>query len=209
MTLVKSKRQIVPTTALSKLLALNKRYKFVQGGTSASKTFSIMMILIDRAQSNANKDIEVIGQTVPHLKDGPIKDFKFIMNEQGYWSDERWNSSDRIYTFETGSTISFKSVDKMGKAKGPRRDVLFLNEANELEWKIVDQLMVRTRDDIWADWNPENEFWYHEHIKDDIDHDFVILNYMDNEGLDQNTISFIEAKKENRNWWRVYGLGQR
>ena len=195
------------TTATKKLLALRKRIKVLQGGTSAGKTFSTMMILIDKAQSNDALTIDVISQTAPHLVDGAIKDFKTIMMEQNYWSDDRWNVVAREYTFETKSTIKFKSVDKLGKAKGPRRDILFLNEANEMDWNIVDQLMARTRGDIWMDYNPSAEFWYHEHIQDNQEHDFLIINYKDNEALDDNTIDYIESKKDNKNWWRVYGLG--
>ena len=196
------------TTATKKLLEKKERIGVVQGGTSAGKTFSIIMILIDKAQSNDGLSIDVISQTVPHLIDGAVKDFKTVMMEQGYWVDDNWNSTAREYTFETNSTIKFKSVDKLGKAKGPRRDILFLNEANEMEWEIVDQLMARTRDDIWIDYNPSSEFWYHDNIKDSLAHDFYKINYTHNEALDGNTIEYIESKKDNKNWWRVYGLGE-
>lgn len=195
------------TTSTKKLLNLKKRIKVIQGGTSASKTFSIMMILIDKAQTNPNLTIDVISQTVPHLVDGSVKDFETIMLDTNHWDDDRWNKSIREYTFANKSTIKFKSVDKIGKAKGPRRDILFLNEANEMPWAIVDQLMARTRGEIWMDYNPSAEFWYHSEIKERMEHDFIILTYKDNEALDQNTIDFIESKKGNKNWWRVYAQG--
>lgn len=198
------------TTTTKKLLNLKKRIKVIQGGTSAGKTFSIEQILIDKAQSNPGLTIDTIAMTVPHLKDGAIKDFQTIMQDHQYWNDKQWNGGDKVYTFPgTGSTKKFKSVDKLGKAKGPRRDILFLNEANEMPWEIVDQLMARTRGDIWIDYNPSSEFWYHNEIlAKGIDHDFIIVNHMDNEALDENTLNYILGKKPNKNWWKVYGLGE-
>ena len=195
------------TTAAEKLLDLKERIKVVQGGTSASKTFSILMILIDGAQTNKNLTIHVISESYPHLRDGAIKDFKTILLGRNYWEDDRWNKTEKEYSFETGTTIKFLSIDKLGKAHGPRRDILFLNEANNVEWQIVDQLMARTRGDIWIDYNPSSEFWFHEHIKDSLPHDFIILNYKDNEALDQTVVEYIESKREDKNWWTVYGLG--
>lgn len=132
------------------------------------------------------------------------------MKSQGYWVDKRWVKSPRpTYTFETGTQIEFISVDTYGKAHGPRRDVLFLNECNGLEWKIADQLITRTRKIVWADWNPSSEFWFYtEMLPNREDIDFITLTYLDNEALDQITIDEIESHRHNKNWWRVYGEGQ-
>lgn len=196
------------TTATKKLLALRKRIKCVCGGTSASKTFSIQMILIDKAQSNKNLKIEVVSESFPHLEGGAIADFKKVMIERNYWDDDCWNGTKHFYTFETGSVIQFTSVDNIGKAHGPRRDILFINEGQYLNWDIVLQLIQRTSGDIWIDWNPTTEFWYYTEIKDKMDHDFINLTYVDNEGIPQSVKEFIESRKENRSWWKVYGLGE-
>ena len=197
------------TTATKKVFSLKKRIRAVCGGTSASKTISILIWLIDYAQSHKSKNIWVVSESMPHLKGGAIEDFKNIMKGQGYWTESRWHGTDYVYTFETGSTIKFTSVDTYGKAHGPRRDVLFLNECNNLAYNIVDQLITRTREVVWIDWNPTSEFWFYEKMlgkRDDID--FITLTYKDNEALDQNTIQEIESHKDNKNWWRVYGEGK-
>ena len=197
------------TTAAKKVFSLKKRIRAVCGGTSASKTISILIWLIDYAQSHKSKNIWVVSESMPHLKGGAIEDFKNIMQGQGYWAESRWHGTDYVYTFETGSTIKFTSVDTYGKAHGPRRDVLFLNECNNLAYNIVDQLITRTREVVWIDWNPTSEFWFYEKMlgkRDDID--FITLTYKDNEALDQNTIQEIESHKDNKNWWRVYGEGK-
>jgi phage terminase large subunit len=196
------------TEATKKLLKLKKRIRCICGGTSASKTYSILMILIDYAQSNRNKKIDIMSESYPHLEDGAIKDFKEIMLDRGYWKDHLWNSTKHAYIFETGSVIKFISIDKLGKAHGPRRDVLFINEANNIDFSIYEQLEVRTKEIIWLDWNPINEFWYYTEIKDKIDHDFLRLTYLDCiEVLDPRIVASIESRKNNKNWWRVYGLG--
>ena len=112
------------TTATTKLQALNKRIRGVAGGTSASKTVSIILILIDYAQRNKNERISIVSESFPHLKRGAIRDFQSIMQEHNYWKDAVWNKTDYIYTFETGSFIEFFSADQPGKVRGPRRDVL-------------------------------------------------------------------------------------
>ena len=196
------------TTALRKLLELKKRIKAVCGGTSASKTFSILMVLIDKAQSNKNLKIDVVSESFPHLEGGAIADFIKIMVGQNYWKDDNWNGTKHFYTFETGSVIQFISVDNIGKAHGPRRDVLFINEGQNLDWEIVVQLMQRTSGDIWIDWNPTVEFWYYTEIKGKMEHDFITLTYLDNEGLPDTVREFIESRKDNKRWWTVYGLGQ-
>lgn len=197
------------TEATRKIFTLKKRIRAVCGGTSASKTISILVWLIDYAQSNKSKKLDVLSESYPHLEDGAIRDFKNIMIDRGYWVDSRWNSTKHTYEFETGSILKFISIDKLGKAHGPRRDVLFLNEANNIDYSIYEQLEVRTKDFVWLDWNPSEEFWYYDKIKGVVDHDFITLTYLDcKEVLPQSIIDSIESRRSNKNWWLVYGLGQ-
>jgi phage terminase large subunit len=145
---------------------------------------------------------------VPHLQLGAIRDFKNIMIDRNMWRDECW-SEGRIYTFSNGCSIEFVSFDKFGKAHGPRRDVLFLNEALHIPYNIADQLITRTRKIVWMDWNPSEEFWFYtEMVPNRKDIDLITLNYLDNEALDPIAKAEIESHKHNKQWWTVYGLGQ-
>lgn len=204
--------QIVDTSATKKIFELKKRIRAVAGGTSASKTVSILIWLIDYCQSpkNKNKIVTVVSESNHHLEKGAIVDFINIMKDRGYWNDSKWAMSVGRKEYMFGSNkLEFYSVDTYGKAHGPRRDVLFLNECNNLAYNIVDQLIVRTREVIWMDWNPTSEFWFYSEIlgkRDDVD--FLTLTYRDNEALDANTIKEIESHKHNKNWWTVYGEGQ-
>lgn len=207
--LIQTKFNFVDTTATRKVFGLKKRIRAVAGGTSASKTISILVWIIDYCQSNRFKLTSVVSESYPHLEKGAMLDFENIMKDRGYWNDARWNKTKHVYTFETGSRLEFFSPDTYGKAHGPRRDVLFCNEAQNLDYKIVDQLIIRTREIVWMDWNPTTEFWFYTDmlkVRDDID--FITLTYKDNEALDEVTIREIESHKNNPGWWKVYGLGQ-
>jgi len=152
--------------------------------------------------------VSVVSETFPHLKRGVMRDFQNIMTDHGYWDPKRWNKTDSIYTFETGTKLEFFSADQPDKVRGPRRDVLYINECNNVPYETFVQLEVRTRKIIWLDWNPVAEFWFYTEVKDKLANDFITLTYLDNEALDTSIVRAIEAKKDNKNWWQVYGLGQ-
>lgn len=196
------------TSATKKILALTKRIRGVSGGTSASKTISILIWLIGYAQSVKGEMISVVSESFPHLRRGAMRDFLNIMEEHGYFEDDRWSKTDFTYSFETGSKIEFFSADQPGKVRGPRRQVLFINEANNIPYETFTQLEVRTSKIIWLDWNPVSEFWWYDEIVPVMEHDFLTLTYKDNEALDPEVVKAIEVRKGNKQWWRVYGEGQ-
>lgn len=199
------------TTATRKIGALSKRIRAVQGGTSASKTVSILLILIQMSQTDKTPKLtSVVSESLPHLKLGAMRDFLQILQEHGYYEEERWSRTEYRYTFETGSVIEFFGADAPAKAHGPRRHRLFVNEANNVPYASFDQMEVRTSGIIFLDWNPTNEFWFYTEVLPirEKDIDFITLTYKDNEGLPQSIIESIESRRHNRSWWRVYGEGQ-
>lgn len=195
------------TTATNKLIKLTKRIRGISGGTSASKTISILLWLIDYAQTHHNELISVVSETLPHLRKGAMRDFETIMKTHNYFKESLWNATNSIYTFETGTKLEFFSADQSDKVRGPRRDILFINEANNINYETYTQLEIRTRNIIWLDWNPVSEFWFYTEVKDSDDVDFLILTYKDNEALEQSIIQSIESRRANKNWWLVYGEG--
>jgi phage terminase large subunit len=198
----------IETTAKKKVFELSKRIRFVNGGTSSSKTISILMWLIDYAQSHEGELLSVVSESLPHLKKGALRDFETIMKVHHYWNDELFNKTDFIYTFETGTRIEFFSADQPGKVHGPRRDVLYLNEANNVSYEIFTQLEIRTRKIIWVDSNPTHEYWMYTEVMPNRDVDFITVTYLDNEALEASIVEAIESRKNNANFWKVYGLGQ-
>lgn len=205
------------TSALKKIEASlyePTRYKVIQGGMSAGKTYAILTLLVGYAMSYAESKITVVGLSYAHLKDGAMSDFKNVMKEANIWEPLRWNITDSQYTFPNSSVIQFRSVDKMG-ARGPRRDVLFVNEANGISYEVFKQMADRSRDFSIIDYNPSAEFWAHtELVKKQADKtSFMILTFLDNEALSsQERANILENKpaegEEPSNWWIVYGLGQ-
>jgi phage terminase large subunit len=202
------------TTAQTKIFKLKKRVRIVQGGTSSSKTFSILPLLIQYAIQTPNSEISVVAESIPHLKRGAMKDFIKIMNWIGNFKEDNFNRSNLTYKFTNGSYIEFFSADQPDKLRGARRDVLFINECNNVSFESYQQLSIRTKKFIYLDYNPTNEFWVHKELKDDKNSDFIILTYKDNEALDPAIVKEIEKAKTKaltstywKNWWNVYGLG--
>lgn len=204
------------TTGLKKLKPLfidSKRYLVAQGGMRAAKTYSLLMLIISWCQTNADKITTVASMSYPHLSRGAIRDFQAIMKAADIWEPERWNQSSKIYTFGNGTILEFISVDNMS-AHGPARDLLFVNEANDMGFQTFQNLAFRTTGKVIIDYNPTHEFWAHQLIKDEKDNaDFIILTYKDNEALAPSIREAIESRRPKKgekpsNWWTVYGLGQ-
>lgn len=216
------------TSSLRKLRRLKARIKKIPGGTSAGKTYSILPILIDRAAKTPMLEISVVSESVPHLRKGALKDFLKIMKATGRYIDNNYNRTLLTYTFSNGSFIEFFSADQEDKVRGPRRNILYINECNNINFETYHQLAIRTDVEIWLDYNPTHEFWIHTELKDDPDSEELILTYKDNEALSLSIVKeiekalykgffdttkedlFIESNIKNKfwaNWWRVYGLG--
>jgi phage terminase large subunit len=202
------------TTATNKILSLKKRIKIVQGGSSASKTYSILAVLINKAIQTPNLEISVVAETIPHLRRGALKDFLKILKWTNRYYDDQFNKSLLVYQFKNGSYFEFFSADDSSKLRGARRDVLYINECNNVTFESYNELAIRTKKEVYLDFNPANEFWVHTELKDESDSDFIILTYLDNEALDTSIVEQIEKNKEKantseywRNWWNVYGLG--
>lgn len=205
------------TTALNKLQPLfnnGKRFLIVQGGMRAGKTYPILMLITSWCQQNPDQIATIASMSYPHLSRGAIRDFQNIMKAAEIWEPERWNQSSKIETFSNGTIMEFISVDNMS-AHGPARNLLFVNEANDMDRETFEQLAARTTGKIIIDYNPTHEFWAHTWLlKEHADEcDFIILTYKDNEALAPTIRQYIESKKPKpgekpSNWWTVYGLGQ-
>lgn len=203
------------TTAQTKIKALRKRIRIVQGGTSSSKTFTILPLLIQYAIQTPNSEISVVAESIPHLKRGALKDFLKIMDWTNNMNHNNFNKSNLTYKFSNGSYIEFFSADQPDKLRGARRDILFINECNNVSFESYQQLSIRTKKFIYLDYNPTNEFWVHTELMNESTSDFIILTYKDNEALDPAIVKEIEKAKVKAetssywdNWWKVYGLGQ-
>ena len=203
------------TTAINKILALKKRIKIIQGGTSASKTYGCLSVLIDRAARTPNTEISVVSESIPHLRRGCLRDFLKIMKSINRYVDERYNKTLLKYEFANGSFIEFFSADDSSKLRGGRRSILYINECNSVSFESFNELSIRTKDEVFLDYNPTAEFWVQTELEGQEDAEKIILTYKDNEALDKGIIDQIEknikkAATSNywKNWVRVYVDGE-
>jgi phage terminase large subunit len=202
------------TTAISRIRRMTARKKVIQGGTSAGKTLAILAVLIDIAAKNKT-EISVVSESIPHLRRGAIKDFAKVMQWTGRWVAERWNKTLLTYHFANGSIIEFFSADSEARLRGARRQVVYINEANNIDFESYYQLAIRTSEAIYIDFNPTHEFWAHTEVLPEQDAELIILTYNDNEALPDTIKRDIELNRTKAetsaywaNWWKVYGLGQ-
>ena len=182
-----------------------------QGGTSSGKTYSILQLLIVKCLQESNVIVTVVGQDVPNLKSGAIRDFETIIDTTPFFSQflESVNRTDKSYKFVNGSIIEFKSYENEQDAKSGKRTYLFVNEANGIPFSIYDQLQIRTERQVFIDYNPTFSFWVHDELIGREDVDVFISNYKHNPFISPDIIRKIEQLKEtNPNKWKVYGLGK-
>lgn len=203
---------IEATRAFIKHNETTKRIVISQGGGRSGKTFSILTLLIIEGLQRKNLLISVIAENIPFLKRGAIRDFKTILQGMGIWSDDSFKGGNQ-YTLPTGSVIEFFSADNPGKALGAARDILFINEANNISFEIAFQLMARTKDRVWIDFNPRSEFWAHTEIMQnkafDGMFDFVHTTFADNALLEPTIKELMLARgAKDANYKRVYIDGQ-
>lgn len=192
----------------SKAFRTGQRYVINEGGTRSSKTFSVLTVLINIANSRPFLVCSVVSETFPHLRKGAIRDFQSIMQRAWLWSEVNWSKSESTYTFASGSIIEFFSVDAPGKVHGPARDILFINEAQNIDYEIARHLFVRTTGTIFIDFNPTHEFWAHTELKPDAGTTWIHSTYKDNPYLTAEQVKEIERNRHNLHWWTVYGEGK-
>jgi len=181
----------------------------LEGGTYSSKTYSALQALITIASSSPyGIDINVVCDTVPHLKGGAIRDFFRIMDESPDTS-RYYIKTDRIYApGDWKGAISFLSADNE-KALGMRREILYINEADTLSWETAKQLISRTEVFTILDWNPRSRFWAHEYFVEDPQWAYDHSTYTD--ALDvipkSKADEILSLGRKDPNYQNVYVLG--
>ena len=181
-----------------------------KGGTRSTKTWCVL-IFLRKLAINAEQPtlISVVSESVPHLRKGALRDFENILNicNEVEGVNYQRNRTENSFTFGNGK-IEFFSADSYTKVHGAQRDILFINECNNLEYEIFRQLAIRTSDTIFLDWNPRSRFWFEEHLEGRDDCTLIHSTYKDNPFLTPMQIAEIESNQSDSNWWRVYGLGE-
>ncbi len=201
------------TKVLEKILQSNKRFVALQGSSRSSKTFSIAQYIILQcvnAWAGQKKVITISRKTFPALRGSVMRDFFQILETLKLYSPENFNQTTHEYAL-SGNLIEFVSCDEPQKIRGRKRNVCWLNEANEFEYDDFFQFDIRTSERVFFDYNPSDEFhWLYDKILTRDDCDFIHSTYRDNPFLEKSLVEEIERlKNEDENLWKIYGLGER
>ena len=209
-----SKQSKVTPVYVANLDAYDAKYPIIcnEGGSRSSKSYSVMQLLVQIAVNKPMTRISCVSHSLPHVKRGIYRDFKVIMQELELWDDNDFSYSDFIYTYRNGSYIELFGLEDEGKARGPGRDILFINEANLLTKPLFDQLAMRTTGQIFLDWNPADFVSWVYTVADNPKNKRIHSTYLNNRtNLTSSQINAIEAFKDLPDdfMWKVYGLGER
>jgi len=201
--------KIKTTNVFNKAYKSTNRITCLQGGTRSSKTYSLCQLFIIRALQTTGKTFTIVRKTLPACKGSVYRDFLNILKDLNIYSEEYHNKSELSYTLNN-NLVEFISVDQPTKIRGRKRNYLWLNEANEFSYEDWTQLILRTTEQIYLDYNPSDPYsWIYEKVNTREDCTFIKSTYLANPFLDKETIIEIERLKDiDPDYWRVYGLGE-
>jgi phage terminase large subunit len=197
-----------------KIKSITKKIKLIQGGLGAGKSVSIAQILIEEGLKERQL-ITVITYNQNYLKDGAVTDFRIMFEAEGLdW--ENAYSKARMDLTVGESTIQFRSIlgKKENTSKYKKQDILYINDGDRLCWEDASDYVKRTRGDVYIDYNPVFAFWAHTEIpklrdeQGETMHEQIIATYLDNDMLPQGEVDFLESRRGNSEWFKVYGLGE-
>ena len=181
-----------------------------QGGSRSSKTYSILQILILIALTQPKTSITIVRKSFPSLRGSVMRDWKEIMINWNVYDEKNHSKTEHVYTYPNKSTIEFISLDDSQKIRGRKRDILYCNEANEIDFESWIQLKMRTTGKVFIDYNPsELEHWCYNLIKEP-DTLLIKSTYKDNPFLSEDQIKYIENLiKVDPDYYKIYALGER
>ena len=204
-------KEIKTNKVFQHLLKSTKRITIEQGGTRSGKTYNILLWLIfSFSTSNKEKIITICRKTFPSLRASVMRDFFEILRSYDLYRQEYHNKSSSEY-YLNGNLVEFISLDQPQKIRGRKRNLLYINEANELNFEDWQQLIMRTEGKVILDYNPSDSFhWIYDKVMPRDDADFYQTTYLDNPFLDVTIKNEIERLKDtDEDYWRIYGLGER
>jgi phage terminase large subunit len=205
---------IYRTSTYYKIRKIKSKIKVIQGGQGAGKNIAIAQILLEDCAKDKDP-VTIMSDTYDNLRDGSIADFKMLYESMGLDWERDYNKTDHELHHQ-GVPIQFRYISDIKKqaGKSKRRGKLYLNECNKMGWEIAATYIGRTHGDVYLDYNSDFEFWAHTEIpklRDDKGNTLseqIIVTYLDNEMCPQSEIDYILSRKDNVEWFRVYGLGQ-
>ena len=197
---------IQTTITFQNILDSKSRVQQHIGGTRSGKTYAILQYLLVKMIEREGLSITVVRKTIPSLKRTVIKDFIDILKSLGIWNEADYNGTDRIWNYYD-SSIQFISTDDAEKLRGIKSDILFIDEASEIDEESYFQLSIRTTGQIILAYNPTVSPYHW--LRQMSDCERYVTTYRDNPYLPKEMVSAIEElQSKNEKYWKIYGLGE-
>jgi phage terminase large subunit len=200
---------IQATTVFQRNWEATSRFVVNIGGSRSTKTYSILQLLIIKAlESTEPLVISIVRKSLPSLRISVMRDFLDILKHLDLYNSENHNKTENTYLLNN-ALIEFFSIDDAQKRRGTKRDILFVNEVNELSWEDFFQLNIRTTQQVFMDFNPSETFWYNDQIQHRDDVTTIHSTYKDNPYLNEEQINEIERLQHtDLQYYQIYALGQ-
>ena len=193
------------TVTFENLLESNARVSQHIGGTRSGKTYAILQFLIVEGLKSA-QTITVVRRTIPSIKRTVLKDLTDILKSIGIYNENDFNISDRTYRLGD-SVIQFINSDDPEKLRGLKSDILFIDEASEIDEESYFQLSIRTTTRIILAYNPTVSPYHWLRTMQDCDR--YVTTYKDNIYLPIEMVRAIEElQHKNPKQWTIYGKGE-
>ena len=201
--------QIQATTVFQKNWEASTRFVVNIGGSRSTKTYSILQLLIVKAlESTEPLVISIVRKSLPSLRISVMRDFFDILKQLDLYNAEQHNKTENTYQLNN-TLIEFFSIDDAQKRRGTKRDILFVNEVNELSWEDFFQLNIRTTQQVFMDFNPSETFWYNDQIQNRDDVTIIHSTYKDNPYLNEEQVNEIERLQfTDLQYYQIYALGE-
>ena len=206
-----TKPKIQTNIVYKHLTNTDKKIIVEQGGTRSGKTYNIILwIIFNYCAQNNGKVITVCRKSFPSLRATVMRDFISILQTYDVYQEANHNKSNSEYHL-FGNLVEFISLDMPQKIRGRKRDLLFVNEGNELYYEDMQQLLFRTQDKIILDFNPSDEYhWIYDKLITRDDCAFFKTTYLDNPFIEDSIKLEIERLRDtDEQYWQIYGLGER
>lgn len=166
------------------------RYVLLQGGRRSAKTFSTLMWLYFLCSGSEKLEVLIAGATASQLQ-ATIQDTEECLGLV--------ITGNKIYgdscTLPNGSIWKFKNFDEYTKCVGQKADILFLNEAVNLDEKSFGTLVQGIRRQIFLNFNPTRQCWVDKYVNTDKSN-LLITTWKDNPYLTQYQVEEFESIKE-------------
>lgn len=194
--------------------------------SSSSKTYSILQIYFKRLTTWELRKNEwilkwvstVARQYRSELYASVLRDWYNIIDTEKYILSNRFcwwryiKENKQLLTFEyQWRVLEFIWTDDLEKVKWPRRKSLYCNEANNIQYSVFQQMLMRTSWVVFIDFNPDDdEVWINTEIEQKRaakiwDVEVIVSTFRDNAFLDSSIINeILNLRITDPALWNVY-----